>query len=43
MQTIRIYRKGLGGIVAKFTGIAGKTETEMMREQFPESLFVWLR
>jgi len=42
MQTIRIYAKQ-GGLVAKFTGIAGKVETDQMRQQFPESHFNWLR
>jgi len=42
MQTIRIYSKN-GGLVASFTGIAGKVETQRLRDEYPESRFLWLR
>lgn len=43
MQTIRIYAKDGSGLVASFTGIVGKVETEQMRLMYPESKFNWLR
>ena len=45
MQTIRIYAQ-MGKtvkLVHSVTGIAGKIETTALRDQFPESEFMWLR